>query len=222
MREGHGRCWRLWRHTSVPLQEKHAAARTTLCTPRVGGWRLWLTAVPLLCRWDMGTGSSCHHHLGDTSGTGLQGGSTPGYISLAGLQKSGPVLLPGVMGAMRCGDNCVESPIQLVHGGCCSPDPSKLKAAGSKGEIPWGAAPFPQHNIPMPGLETLTQVHSWKGEQGHAEIPWAEAICHGEPPCLQHPPTAARGTHRGQHWTGAIPHPRLSASHWQICPPLGD
>ena len=78
-----------------------------------------------------------------------QGRSTPGYMSSLGLQKSGPVLLPGVMGLWDVVTN-VESPrfgwctgdAAALFQGQASPDPSSShapqqgKSWGSPGEQP--------------------------------------------------------------------------------------
>lgn len=92
------------RGAPVSAQEMQAAAGTTLCVPRAGG-----SYGQQQCHHSadgtLGATSSCHH-FGDPGGNKCQGGSTPGYMSQLGLQKSGIVLKPGIMG---CGDKHCES-----------------------------------------------------------------------------------------------------------------
>lgn len=74
--------------------------------------------------------------------------------------------------------------------------PSKGRAGSSnRGGVSWGAAPFPQHNIPVPGLETPTQVHMW--EEGKVMLRlMIKSHPQGDPP-LQHPPPLQQGAPMG-------------------------
>lgn len=92
--------------------------------------------------------------------------------------------------------------------------PSKGRAGSSNGGgVSWGAAPFPQHNIPMPGLETPAQVHMW--EEGKVMLRlMMKSHLQGEPPLQHSPPCpATRCTHGAKHQTSKPPHSTDRADH---------
>lgn len=177
-----------------------------------GGWRLWSTAVPPLCRWDLGTASSHHHHLGDPGVTRREHtwGTHPRSTSKS--QALSPPAWDN--GATGCSEKHGKSQTWLAHRGCCSSVPAPVNPRARPAPTPAPAVPPSEGTtwgskrmgvaLGSSPLSTAQHPHARARNpcsspqlgrgQGHAEIPW-------EKPSPRGSPSAAKGTHRGKHWT---------------------